>query len=166
MKQESLSTHRLLIDPLSMNDSEFIFRLLNSEGWIRFIGNRNIKTLQDAGLYIQKIIFNPNADYWVVKLKEKKEAIGIITLIQRDYLEHRDIGFAFLPDYSGQGYAFEAAAAVLKHLTEILQLKVIQAITIPDNQSSIKLLKKLGLEFEKEITYEQEQLHVYSGVPR
>ena len=114
--QTSNTTKRLLLDPLSINDKDFILELVNTDGWKSFIGNRNINSQSVAAAYIQKIIENPDTNYWTVKIKETKIPIGIITFIKRDYLEHHDIGFAFLPEYFNKGYAFEAANAVLKYL--------------------------------------------------
>jgi ribosomal-protein-alanine N-acetyltransferase len=159
----SLTTSRLLIEPLSEDDKNFIYRLLNTKGWIRFIGNRNIHSEEDAAAYIQKIITNLNTKYWVVKLNDSLTPVGIITFIKRDYLEHHDIGFAFLTEFEGKGYAYESANAVMKYLMVSFNLPYILATTIPENASSIKLLKKLGLHFEKEIEIDNEKLHVYSS---
>lgn len=156
-------TERLLIESLSFNDNKFILELVNTEGWLTFIGNRNVNSEMEATGYIQKIIDNPNTDYSVVKLKEKQTTIGIITFIKRDYLEHPDIGFAFLPGFTNNGYAYEAANAVLKNLIEINNLSHILATTIPENINSIKLLKKLGLSFENEIEVDKIKLQVYGA---
>ena len=145
--QSSLTTDRLLIEPLSVNDYNFIFELLNTEGWIKFIGQRNINSAADATAYIQKIIDNPNTTYWTVQHKDTQTAIGVVTLIKRDYLEHHDIGFAFLPQFANNGYAYEAASAFLNHVISSYNLSTILATTIPENNSSIKLLKKLGVTF-------------------
>ncbi len=144
-------------------DDQFIFELVNTEGWIRFIGNRNIASCDDARSYIQKILENRNISYWVVQLKDNNHKIGIITCIKRNYLEHHDIGFAFLPGFGNKGYAFEATHAVLQKLIPIQKLTHILATTIPENLNSIKLLKKIGLVFEKEIEIENEILHVYGN---
>lgn len=160
-----LASDRLLIEPLLLSDKKFILELVNTDGWLKFIGNRNINSEKEAAIYIQKIIDNPNAEYFVVKLKDKTK-IGIITFIKRDYLESHDIGFAFLPEYGNNGYAYEAASAVLMHVTRIYNLSHILATTIPENINSIKLLKKLGLFFEKEIIDENIRLHVYSSEQR
>ena len=106
---------------------------------------------------------NSNTDYSLVKRKEDQTKIGIITFIQRDYLDHPDIGFAFLPAFSNQGYAYEATKAVLKNLIETNHLTHILATTIPENRSSIKLLKKLGLSYEKEIEVNKVKLQVYGA---
>ena len=160
-----LTTDRLLIEPLSINDKKFILELVNTDGWLKFIGNRNVNSEIEAATYIQKIIDNPNTDYSVVKMKDKTK-IGIITFIKRDYLKNYDIGFAFLPKFTNNGYAYEAANAVLMNVTRTYNLSHILATTIPENISSIKLLKKLGLFFEKEIEVEKIKLHIYSSVHR
>jgi RimJ/RimL family protein N-acetyltransferase len=105
---------------------------------------------------------NPAIAYFVARLKENDAALGLITFIKRDYLNHHDIGFAFLPAYSKQGYAYEAACAFLKSLTNPPHAQI-QAVTISHNVSSIALLKKLGLQFEKEIEMNNESLQVYSA---
>ena len=98
----------------------------------------------------------------MVKLKDDKTAIGVVTFIKRDYLDHHDIGFAFLPDFCGSGYAYEATLAVLNKMVQQHNHSHILATTIPENSNSIKLLEKLGLQFEKEIKVEKETLHVYA----
>jgi RimJ/RimL family protein N-acetyltransferase len=117
----------------------------------------------DAREYIQKIMDNSNIDYSLVKRKEDQTKIGIITFIQRDYLGHPDIGFAFLPAYCNKGYAYEATKAVMENLIETNHLSHILATTIPENLNSIKLLKKLGLSFEKEIEVNKVKLQVYGA---
>ena len=136
-----LLTERLSIEPLTLEDTAFILELVNTEGWLRFIGDRQVHSEMDAREYIQKIIDNSNTDYSLVKRKEDQTKIGIITFIQRDYLNSPDIGFAFLPDFANKGYAFEATKAVLDNLQETKHLTHILATTIPENQNSIKLLK-------------------------
>ncbi|MCY7293634.1 MAG: GNAT family N-acetyltransferase, partial [Ferruginibacter sp.] len=152
-------TERLTLRELTAADNQFIFELVNTPGWIKFIGDRNVKTSEDADNYIQKIISNPNISYRVVTLLDHQTAIGLVTFIKRDYLDHPDIGFAFLPAYSKQGYAFEATKEVLNDLLNQQEHSTILATTIPQNSSSIQLLKKLGLSFSKQITHEGELLH-------
>lgn len=161
--QPFLTTARLIITPLTTADDTFILELLNTEGWIKFIGNRNVTSREDATGYIQKITENKNTSYWVVKLVDGGDKIGIITFIQRDYLPHPDIGFAFLPHFSGKGYAYEAAAAVLNKLIHEHRLSYIYATTVPGNISSINLLRKVGLSFEKQIEVKEETLHLYGA---
>jgi RimJ/RimL family protein N-acetyltransferase len=158
------TTKRLVLNPLNLSDKSFIFDLLNTEGFIKFIGDRNIKTDEDALNYCQKIMDNPTISYWVVKLKKGLIPIGIISFIKRDYLEYHDIGFAFLPDYAKKGYAFEAASTVLNEALRDVNHRFILATTIKDNINSIKLLEKLGLQFDKEISVGTDNLWMYSVI--
>src|SRR4051812_22526754 len=97
-----LITERLSLNLVDTGDHAFIYRLVNSEGWLKFIGNRNVNSEEDAIPYIQRIQDTPNLKYWVVKITSTGEAIGIISFIKRDYLDHFDIGFAFLPEHMGK----------------------------------------------------------------
>jgi RimJ/RimL family protein N-acetyltransferase len=160
--QSIYKTGRLFLRELNSGDNAFIFELLNTAGWIKYIGDRNIKTSEDADKYIQKIISNPDINYRVVTLPENNTAIGLVTFIKRNYLNHADIGFAFLPAYNKQGYAFEATKEVLNNLLRKGGHSTILATTIPENSSSIQLLKRLGFSFSKEITNDGEQLHVFA----
>ena len=161
--KEEIITERLILERLSENDTNFIIELVNTDGWIKFIGNRNIHTTETAIAYIQKIKANPNITYWTVKTKETMQPIGLVTLIKRDYLEHPDIGFAFLPDFLNKGYAYEGTSTILTHLIQNKSLTHILAETLPENIISIKLIEKLGLNFEKEMEIENEILHIYSA---
>lgn len=162
--QSNLKTNRLFIEPLTLNDWSFILELVNTKGWLTFIGNRNVSTQEDAVTYIQKILDNPNCAYFVFKLKEDNTPIGVITLIKRDYLDHHDIGFAMLPKYSKNGYSFEASKRVLDELSKSKQHTKILAITLADNVPSKSLLEKLGLAFEKTIRENNEELLLYSKI--
>lgn len=158
--QQPLATSKLVLNPLTVTDADFILQLLNTEGWKQFIGNRLVTTLEDAIAYIERIVGNANTIYWVVKLKPNETPIGLVTLIKRDYLSHADIGFALLPEYTGKGHAYEATEAILKHTIEMGET-TLQAITLPENTTSVKLLKKLGFVFEKEIEEKAEKLQVF-----
>jgi [ribosomal protein S5]-alanine N-acetyltransferase len=155
-------TKRLTLKRLSLRDAPFLFDLLNTEGWIKFIGDRNIKKMEDAQDYTQKVLGDPNIAYWVVKSRTGKLPVGLISFIKRDYLTHYDLGFAFLPSHTNHGYAFEAADCVLKNLSEDPNHRVILATTRPDNIRSVKLLEKLGFHLTQEIENEQVTLLLYS----
>lgn len=156
----SYTSGRLVIMPCELDDFEFIFKLLNSAGWIRFIGNRNVNSPEEAKAYIQKIHEKPGVTYWVVRAASDLVPVGIITLIKRDYMEYPDIGFAFLPEFAGQGYALEAVQAVLKK-PPFSEYRQLMAQTIPENASSIKLLTKLGFKFLREEEIENEKFRLY-----
>ena len=160
--QTNYKTDRLLLRSLTPADAAFIFELVNSAGWIQFIGDRNILNNEDAERYIQKILSNSDINYRVVTLQDAITAIGVVTVIKRNYLEHHDIGFAFLPAYARQGYAFEASATVLADLLKSNQHEIMLATTLKENVSSIQLLRKLGFVFSKEITNEKDVLLLFS----
>ena len=148
-----LETERLLLRRMSSDDAEFMLGLLNEPSWLRFIGDRGVRTLDDARAYILK---GPVAMYerhgfglYVTELKAEGVPIGICGLVRRDFLDDVDVGFALLPRFWGQGYAYESASAVMEYGKSALGLKRIVAITAQDNHSSIKLLEKLGLRFER-----------------
>ncbi len=148
-----LETDRLVLRRLTLNDAPFILELLNEPSFLRFIGDRGVRSLQDARLYI---LNGPIASYdqrgfglYLVFLRETGDPIGICGLLKRDVLPDPDVGFAFLPAYWRQGYAFESATAILAHARESLDLKRVVAITSPDNVASIGVLEKMGMKFEK-----------------
>lgn len=154
-------TSSLIVDQLSINDASFILDLLNTQGWKQFIGERNVHDLQDAVGYIDKIINDPTVSYRVVRLKDSKTPVGVLTIIKRNDLAHHDIGFAFLPAYAGKGYAYESASALLKAPEVIAAHPRLLAISLKDNVRSIRLLEKLGMTFEQEINRESEELLRY-----
>jgi RimJ/RimL family protein N-acetyltransferase len=162
--KNKLFTQRLLLDIITTEDFEFIQKLVNTKGWLEFIGDRKIHSKEDAVAYINKINSTPNFSYWVVRTKNENIPVGIISFLKRNYLDHYDIGFAFLPEFNGLGYAYEAAKEVLNAAKENPEYTPVLATTLPHNTSSIKLLNKLGLEFEKEIEIGNEKLLVYSSL--
>lgn len=163
--QQLYHTDRLELSLVKTSDADFIFELLNTEGWIKFIGDRKIETREDAQQYIQKILNNPQMIYWVARLKKRKIPIGMISFIKRDYLDHHDIGFAFLPAYFSKGYATEATKRILSDVMQDPNHKIILATTMPGNGPSIRLLEKAGFHFKKEIENEQVRLLLYSVKP-
>ena len=158
-----ISTNRLSLHALSLQDHELIQELVNTKGWLQFIGDKNVHSQEDAINYIKRINGMQNLYYWVVCLKDNLAPIGIITFMKRTYLDHFDIGFAFLPQYNGKGYAYEAAKEVLSIVSEMPEHSIVLATTLPDNISSIRLLTKLGLCFVREIEVGSEKLYVYSN---
>lgn len=164
MQTHFITTERLELSPLELGDGAFIFELLNTENWIRFIGNRNINSDEDAVNYIQKIRDNLDARYKVVRLKDGLVSIGVITFIKRHYLDHWDIGFAFLPEFEKKGYAFEATKAVLDEVKHDKSHEFILATTLKDNVNSINLLEKLGLKYDKDILIGDDNLMLFSMI--
>jgi RimJ/RimL family protein N-acetyltransferase len=150
-----LETDRLVLRRLAPDDAPFILELLNDASFIRFIGDKGVRTIDDARRYI---LSGPVASYeqfgfglYSVDLKESIVPIGMCGILKRDTLPHPDIGFAFLPAYWNKGYAFESAAAVMTYARNTLKLDRVLAITSPDNEASANLLGKIGLRFERMI---------------
>jgi [ribosomal protein S5]-alanine N-acetyltransferase len=160
MMQPAFTTERLQLNLIDDADGDFIFQLVNTDGWLQFIGDRKVKSLDDATAYITRIKNTPDLFYWVARLKTDQTPIGIISFLKRGYLDHFDLGFAFLPQFNGQGYAYEASSEVLNVAKGLHQ--VILATTVPANTRSISLLQRLGFGFEKEMVVDREVLHVYS----
>jgi ribosomal-protein-alanine N-acetyltransferase len=158
--KKTIATEHLLLEQLSVDDKAFILELVNTQGWIEFIGDKKIHSLDDATAYIQKINATENI-YWTVKLKATRSSIGLVTFIKRDYLTHHDLGFAFLPNFNAKGYAYEATKAVLTYLLENRAFETILAISLPYNTRSIRLLQKLGFKYEKEVQNDNDTLHLY-----
>lgn len=152
----TLETERLTLRELAETDSEFILRLLNEPSFLHFIGDKNVRNLDDAREYIRS---GPLTSYqqngfgvYLVTLKSDQSPIGMCGLIKRELLPDVDIGFAFLPEHWNCGYAFESASAVMIYGKDVLKLPRIVAITNKDNETSAKLLNKLGLKFDRMIS--------------
>jgi len=148
-----LATERLFLREFNTGDAGFILELLNNPSWIKYIGDKNILDTNDALNYINN---GPLKSYqthgfglYLVALKATEKPIGMCGLIKRDGLEDVDIGFALMPEYAGNGYAYEIASATLDHAKNKLGIEKVVAITSHDNENSIKLLNKLGLYFKK-----------------
>ena len=150
-----IEAERLYLRELNLGDSEFVYRLVNSPNWIKFIGDRKIRSIEDSEKYLTK---GPLKSYiengfglWLIVLKHTLMPIRICGILKRDYLEDLDIGFALLPEYERNGYGFEAAKATLTFAKHKLKLSRIVGFTVGYNNNSINLLNKLGFKFEKMI---------------
>jgi len=163
-----LETERLILRRFTLDDASFIMELLNTEGWIKYIGQKNIKTLQDARTYLENGPFksyrNNGFGLALVELKPDHVPVGMCGLIKREYLDHLDVGFAFLPNHTGHGYAFEIVTKTIEHAFREFKQEKLFAITLPENYFSIKLLRKIGFSYEKNfITPDtNEELRLYS----
>ncbi|HEV2861565.1 MAG TPA: GNAT family N-acetyltransferase [Pyrinomonadaceae bacterium] len=147
-----LETERLVLRRVTAEDDAFILELLNDPEWIRFIGDRGIRTLEGARDYITNSFLamyeRHGFGLYLTELKGEGVPVGICGLIKRDSLADVDVGFAFLPQFRGKGYGYESAAAVLEYGRKTFGLKRIVAITSPDNGVSAALLEKLGFTYE------------------
>jgi len=159
-----LETDRLTLRHLSTGDAEFVLELLNEPSFIRYIGDKQIRTLDDARRYVLDGPMKSYETYGfglnLVELKSEGKPIGICGLLKRDTLPEPDIGFAFLPAFWNQGYAFEAAAAIMTHARASLGVERVLAITTPDNEASAKLLGKIGLRFDRLVKLSEDAAEV------
>lgn len=159
-----ITTERLHLHLVTEEDAAFIYRLVNEKSWIENIGNRNINSVEEAIPYIKKTFtdsYKKNGfGLYKVCLKDGTP-IGLNGLVNRDSLEHVDVGFACLPEYWGKGYSYEAASAVLQFAKESLDINYIVAITSPTNIPSQNLLKKLGYQFDKLVPYDENEDSMY-----
>lgn len=150
-----LETERLILRRLTTDDAEFMLELMNEPGFIRYVADRGLRTTADAAAYISEKILPSYTrfgfGFYLLNLKESETAIGICGLVKRDNLENVDVGFSILQRFCGKGYAYEAAAAVMDYGRSVLGLVGIVGVTAPGNLTSIHLLQKLGLKFQRKI---------------
>jgi RimJ/RimL family protein N-acetyltransferase len=148
-----IETQRLILRKFTLEDAPFLLELVNTPAWLQFIGDRNVHTVEEAENYLRNGNLKSYAEhgfgFYLVVAKESGEFIGMCGMVKRDSLEDIDIGFAFLPNSIGKGYGYEAASATLDYALNVLKLGRIVAIVDPQNVSSIALIKKIGLKYEK-----------------
>lgn len=172
---QRLGTSRLILRDVSTDDAGFMLKMLNDPRFIRYIGDRGVRTTSDAEQYISENMVSSYKQYgfgmYVVVRKTDPQdppvPIGICGLVKRPGLDDVDIGFAFLPEFCGYGYAIESAEGVMHHAQHDLKLNKVVAITSPDNQNSTRLLEKLEFEYVKMIGLPNadDQVKLYSWLP-
>jgi RimJ/RimL family protein N-acetyltransferase len=161
-------TERTILREVTEDDAEFVLDLLNQPSFIKYIGDRNVRTLSDAAEYVESRFTSSYRQFgfgmWAVVLKKTNQAIGICGFVKRDSLPDADIGFAFLPQFEKKGYGFESASAAMRYGKDVLNLPRVLAITSKDNENSGKLLGKLGFKFERLIVLpnDDEELKLFS----
>lgn len=166
-----LETERLRLRHVEPQDAAFVLELVNEPSWLRFIGDRGVRNLEDARAFIdngpRKMYAQHGFGLLAVERKDDAVPMGLCGLIRRDTLPDVDIGFAFLPRFWGQGYAQEAAAATLQYAREVQHLGRVVAIAKPDNDASDKLLRRIGLRLEGTIRLpgSDEELNYYGTAP-
>ena len=161
-----LTTSRLLLREFTLSDAPFIRKLLNTPGWLQFIGDRGVATNGDAEQYLangpMKSYVTNGFGLWCVCRIDDGSAVGMCGLLKRETLEHVDLGFAMLPDAHGMGYAREAAAATLAFAYERLGVVKMLAITSQTNARSIHLLEKIGFQFDRLHRQGEEELMLFA----
>lgn len=165
-------TERLILREMALSDATFFCGSLNEPSWLQNIGDRGVRTPEDAERYIREKIWEAyNAHgfgMYVVESKQHGQPIGTCGLVRRGTLPGADLGFAMLPEFWGQGFAFEAASAVMTFARDIQHLPPLLAIVNPDNTRSCRLLAKLGFEYQRliRLTPGSEELKLYVAVER
>lgn len=157
-------TERLYLVEATTKDAAFMLALLNSEGWLKHIGDRNVRTESEAKQYLlDRVIkaYDEGFGMYNVIIKSTEETIGMCGLVNRPTLEGIDIGFGFLAKYMGKGYAFESATAIMSFAKNDLKLEKVLGITTQENIRSQKLLEKLGLTITKSYTDESDGSPMY-----
>jgi ribosomal-protein-alanine N-acetyltransferase len=149
----TFETQRLFLRPTDEEDAAFLLELMNTPKWIQFIGDRKVHSLEAAIHYVRERM-KPQYDRlgygnFTVIRKSDQVKIGTCGLYDRKGLEGIDLGFAFLPAYHKQGYAFEAAQQVMEAGLNQFGIQHLQAITVKENIASQRLLEKLGLRFQR-----------------
>jgi RimJ/RimL family protein N-acetyltransferase len=165
----AIETERLVLREFTADDAAFVHRLVNEPAFLRYIGDRGVRTLDDARRYIAD---GPVAGYardghGLMKVVRKADdaGVGMCGVLKRDTLPEPDIGFSFFPEYWSQGYALESARGVLRHARETLGLGRILAITTRDNEPSMRLLARLGFRFDRMIAFDSEELRLFVSDP-
>ena len=157
-------TERLIIRKIRLEDAEFIFELMNQPSWIRFIGDRGLRTLEATINYLRDGVLKTYADseigLFVIERKVDGTKIGITSLIKRSDLAQIDLGFALLERYAGHGDAYQASLATLAYCRSQLKLDSVLAISQPDNTRSAQLLKKLNFNPEKLVNLSHTQIEL------
>ena len=150
---EIVTTDRLRLRRLTLDDAPFILKLVNEPSWLEFIGDKGVKSEDDARGYLARgpidMYSRRGFGLYLTELKEGAIPIGMCGLIKRESLADVDIGFAFLPEFWGQGYAYESALAVIAHAKRDFSMTRLVAITSPGNGKSIRLLGRLGMTVEE-----------------
>jgi RimJ/RimL family protein N-acetyltransferase len=164
-----VESERLRLRPLTVDDAAFVLELVSDPAFVEFIGDKGVRSLEDAERFLRDGPWTnqtkPGHGQLRVELTASGDPIGACGLLYRDRLDVTDVGFALLPAYRGRGYAFEAAAAVLRYGRETLGVERIVALTTRDNLSSIRVLTKLGMTFEREVCMSDDDpgtVHLYS----
>jgi RimJ/RimL family protein N-acetyltransferase len=150
-----LTTLRLRLRQPTRRDAAFLLQLLNDPGFLRFIGDRQVRTLAEAETYLQQRILASFQQHgfglWLAERRSDGQTVGLCGLVLRDYLPCPDLGYALLTPYCGLGYGTELASAVVAYSEQSLQLPSICAIVTPDNQASRQLLQKVGMQWQRQI---------------
>jgi len=155
LKKLGFQSLRLTLREFKLEDAPFVYELVNSPGWLRYIGDRQIGDASAAAAYIGSKLMPSYEKHgfglFHVTERASQKAVGMCGILKRDWLDHPDLGFAFLPEFQGKGFATEASESVLREVSQALGIKQVLAITKPDHSVSIRVLQKLGFVRETQV---------------
>ena len=159
-----IETERLKLREMSEGDAGVVLEILNDTGFKRFVGDRGVRTLEDAARYIDERFAESYRQHgfglWLVEARDAGAPVGICGLLKRKELNVVEVGYAFLPPFRSKGYAFEAASAAKVYARDVLGLPRLYAVVNPDNAVSIRVLEKLGMKFERTVRLAGEESDV------
>lgn len=164
-----VETERLVLREIVCDDAGFIFELLNTPSFLKYIGDRGVRSVDEARTFIEDRYRQSYRDHgyglYIVEQKADGKPVGICGFVRRDALPGPDIGFAFLPQFEGKGYGYESATAIMAYGRDILGFEQVLAIVTPDNHASRRLLEKLGFRFTEHIIGDagSEKLDLYAS---
>lgn len=159
-----IETERLNLRRISEADAAFVLEVLNDPGFIRFVGDRGVRTLAEAARYIEERFVESyrlhGFGLWLAETKDERVPVGMCGLVTRKELNVVEVGYAFLPPFRSRGYAFEAASATKGYARDVLGLPRLYAIVDSDNALSIRVLEKLGMKFERMVRLSGEESEI------
>lgn len=159
------TTRRLKLTEFTLDDAEVVLRILNDPGFHANIGDRKIRSVEEAKTYLRNAIFPSYEELgfsmFRLALKETDEVIGMCGLLKRDSLDYVDVGYALLQEHSGKGYASEAVEETIKLGLEDFNLDTLAAIISPHNQASIRIVEKFGFHFDRVIRMNERDVKLF-----
>ncbi|MDM7861710.1 GNAT family N-acetyltransferase [Alteromonas sp. ASW11-36] len=154
----------LVIRQITSADAEFVLALLNDPAWLRYIGDRKVRSIEDAAAYIDNVFTKQytasGLGTFVIEEQGTQTPVGVCSLLQREHLPGPDVGFALLPKFRGKGIINRAISQMLNR-PEVKQISNLYAQTLPQNSDSIRCIKRLGFEFERQLESADEILNLY-----
>lgn len=161
-----LESERLIIKEVEVSEAPFYFELFNDPDWIKYINDKGLKSVEETEIYLKDILVKNEKlnglGFFSVLLKETNEFIGMSSALQREKLDFVDVGYAFLPKARGKGYASEATLLMMDYIKEKFQQEKVLAFTVPENEKSQQLLKRLGFKYVGlETIFDGEEDYVY-----
>lgn len=158
-----LETERLILRELNTSDAENFYKLNSNPNVIKYTGDSAFKNVSEAKKFLENYQNYKLNGYgrWSVVNKKTNSFIGWCGLKFGEIEKETDIGFRFFQKEWNKGYATESAKACLKYGFEKLNLKRIVGRAMKENISSIKVLEKIGLEYDSDTNFDGKEAVIY-----